>query len=179
MKLGSDLIKPVLDALDQKIMEAGEHRELIVCGGAALLVLNVTQRQTRDVDVLFPKLDPLLIAAAAEIAAKFGLEAAWLNNGPESLSRDLEKGWEGRAQVGYQGRSLCIKTLGRRDLMASKLFALCDRDESDLEDLVCLKPSLAEIDSLKPWVLEREASDLWPERVEKCFNHLKARLSIG
>lgn len=179
MKLGIDLLKPVLEALDQKLAQAGEQRDLIVCGGAALLVLDISDRQTKDVDVLLPKLDPILTAICAEIAKQFGLDPDWLNNGPESLVRDLEKGWENRVTVAYKGPSLNVKVLGRRDLVATKLFALCDRDENDLDDLVKLKPSSEEIDSLKQWVLDREASELWPARVEKCFKKLKSRLPNG
>lgn len=179
MKLGIDLLKPVLEALDQKLAEAGEQRDLIVCGGAALLVLDISDRQTNDVDVLLPKLDPVLIAISAEVAKQFGLDPGWFNNGPESLARDLENGWEDRATIAYKGRALCVKVLGRRDLIASKLFALCDREENDLDDLVKLQPSFEEIDSLKQWVLDREASELWPARVEKCFTKLKSRLPNG
>ena len=177
MKLGIALLNPVLKAIDQRLAKAGEQRELIVCGGAALLVLDISDRQTRDVDVLLPKIDTLLTTISADVAKQFGLDPNWLNNGPESLARDLEKGWEVRSTLAYEGVALRIKVLGPRDLIATKLFAFCDRDENDLDDLVKLKPSVGEIDSLKQWVLDRDASEYWPARVEKCFQKLKSRLS--
>lgn len=176
MVLTPKILKPVLDALDQKLEQLNDTRELIVCGGAALLILNVIDRQTRDVDVVTPPLDSVLRQAAEEVRKQFGLEPNWLNNGPESLARDLELGWESRASQIYKGKFLTIKSLARRDLIASKLYAMCDRDESDLDDLVQLKPSFAEIETLREWVLERDASELWPARVEKCLKRLKARL---
>ncbi|MBI3557925.1 MAG: hypothetical protein HY074_16810 [Deltaproteobacteria bacterium] len=179
MKLDHSSLRPILEALDQALATARERRDLVVCGGAALLVLNVTDRQTRDVDVLIPKLDPILIAASERIAAKFGLDPTWLNNGPESLVRDLETGWEERTEITYRGKALSIRVLGRRDLIASKLFAFCDRDENDFEDLIKLKPSVSELDLLRQWVLARDASELWPNRVEKCFKRLKLALANG
>lgn len=176
MFLTHPLLTPILNALDRKLSNLKEPRELVICGGAALLILDITERQTRDVDVITPTLDPLLKEVAEQVGKQFGLESAWLNNGPEALSKDLESGWEARTQEIYKGKFLKIKSLSRSDLIASKLFAFCDRDENDLDDLLHLKPTLKEIDSLKSWILARDTSELWPARVQKCLKKLKSRL---
>jgi len=175
--LGPKLLRPILDRLDAKLKARGESRELTVCGGGALLILNIIDRQTRDIDVIAPELDPLLKAVAAEVGQEFGLEPGWLNNGPASLSRDLESEWETRVQLIYKGQRLKMNTLSNRDLLASKLFAYCDRDEDDLSDILKMQPSASEVESLRAWVLERDASAYWPDRVEKCFEKLIARLT--
>lgn len=167
---------PILIALDEKLHLTALRRELIICGGGALLVLQIIDRQTRDIDVVAPELDSDLKTVAAEIGAQFGLEQSWLNNGPASLARDLEKGWEKRVQKIFQGKALTLYSLSARDLLASKLFAFCDRDEDDLSDILKMKPTITEIESLKSWVLQRDGSPFWPDRVEKCFKKLKGRL---
>jgi hypothetical protein len=94
--LGPKLLYPILERLAEKLQARGESRELTVCGGGALLILKVIDRETRDIDVIVPRLDSLLIELATEVAQEFSLEQGWLNNGPASLSRDLESGWESR-----------------------------------------------------------------------------------
>jgi len=175
--LGPKLLRPILDSLDAKLQVRGELRELTVCGGGALLILNIIDRQTRDIDVIAPELDSVLKEVAAEVGREFGLEPGWLNNGPASLSRDLESGWETRVQIIYSGQRLKMYTLSNHDLLASKLFAYCDRDENDLSDILKMCPSVSEIESLRNWVLARDASNYWPARVEKCFEKLIARLT--
>lgn len=99
-------------------------------------MLGIIERQTRDVDVIAPVIDPLLQTLAAEVGREFGLEKGWLNNGPASLARDLEKGWDERVRTIFRGQALTVKTLGERDLLATKLYAYCDRDEDDLSDIL-------------------------------------------
>ncbi|MCG5055450.1 MAG: hypothetical protein KA712_20990 [Myxococcales bacterium] len=48
----------------------------------------------------------------------------WLNNGPMQLSDVLPTGWRERVQPIFQGQVLALSTLGRPDLLKSKLFAL-------------------------------------------------------
>ncbi len=176
-KLGPKLLRPILESLDAKLHARGESRELIVCGGGALLILDIIDRQTRDIDVIAPELDLVLKEVAAEVGKEFGLEPEWLNNGPASLSRDLEVGWETRVQCIYEGRRLKMHALSNRDLLASKLFAYCDRDEDDLSDILKMRPSIAEVELLRAWVLVRDGSEYWPARVEKCFKKLIERLN--
>lgn len=147
--LGPQLLQPILESLDLKLRNKNEHRELIVCGGGALLILDIIDRQTRDIDVIAPELDLVVKEIAAEVGQEFGLEPGWLNNGPASLSRDLEVGWEDRIQLIYRGHNLVMHALSSRDLLASKLFAYCDRDENDLSDILKMSPSVSEIESLK------------------------------
>jgi hypothetical protein len=175
--LGPALLRPILESLDAKLQARGEPRELVVCGGGALLILNLIDRQTRDIDVITPELDLVLKEIAAEVGQEFGLEPGWLNNGPASLARDLEQGWETRVQLIYQGKRLKMYSLSSRDLLASKLFAYCDRDEDDLSDILKMAPSISEIESLQGWVLARDASEFWPARVERCFKKLIERLA--
>ena len=165
----------LLKRLDEELSKRGERRTLIVCGGAALLVMNVIHRRTRDIDVIAPELDPTLKTIAKHIGNEFDLSENWLNNGPASLMSDLSSGWQERCHTIFKGKALELRSLGREDLLASKLFAFCDR-EDDFEDVVRLKPSKEELTKLLPWVLKRDASAYWPKRVEECFSRLRKKM---
>ncbi len=58
------------------------------------------------------------------------------------------------------------------------MFAFCDR-EDDLIDLVKMRPSGKELDGIFDWVMERDASVYWPDRVRDCFERLRKRLGYG
>jgi len=144
--LNSIQINAVLKRLDEVLLDLGvEPVDLRVCGGGALLVLGIVSRQTRDLDVVTPKLTEELIIGSRKVAIEFSLSPDWLNNGPENLIIDLNLGWEERCQLVYSGEVLRVFSLGREDLIASKLYAYCDREESDLDDLLKIKPTIEEL----------------------------------
>ena len=163
---------PVFTRLDEELSKLGEARTLMVCGGTALIVLKVSDRATRDVDVVEPKIDPALKEIATRVGREFGLEDNWLNDGPSSLATELVNGWRARTVSIFAGRSLELRSLGRGDLLATKLYAFCDR-EDDFSDVLDLKPSKEELAGLFSWVLARDASSLWPKRVEECFARIR------
>ncbi len=169
-------IRHVLDTLNDELNAQNLERELVVCGGAALILLGVISRLTRDVDVLSPELDAELKAISEKIAPSLGLKSNWLNNGPIALAKELPKGWESRATVAYEKKNLIVKAISRIDLIYSKIYAACDR-QSDLRDLVALKPSNLELKKAEEWVLKQDAADIWPKIVSECLDELKRRLS--
>src|SRR3954454_24315440 len=68
----------------------------------------------------------------------------WLNIGPMQLGDVLPAGWRERVQRIFEGRVLVLSTLGRSDLLKSKLFALCDRG-TDLLDCIALAPTAEDL----------------------------------
>ncbi len=175
--LTPELLIQVLKQLDEILVQQNSTSiDLKVCGGGALCILGISFRQTRDLDVIVPDLPEEVKVAAKTVAKVLNLRADWLNNGPASLVRDLQKGWEDRCEPIHAGRCVSISILGRLDLIASKLFAFCDRDENDLEDLVVLKPTKEELNSLLAWTLERDGSEYWPKRVTERFLLLGKKL---
>ena len=174
------LARETIRLFDLFLEERGLRLEAVVIGGAALALLGVVGRETRDCDVLHPTLPEDIAEAAVAFARERQrknevLGEDWLNNGPSSLVRELPLGWEERLRVAYQGQAVRLTTLGRVDLLLTKLFALCDRGE-DLEDCVALAPSDAELEEALPWVLDRDASELWPDHVKATFESLERRL---
>jgi hypothetical protein len=170
-------MKEVLKAFDSYLASEGLRFEAVIIGGAALIVMEVVDRQTKDVDCLDPVIDAGIKRASVEFAKKnpkFRLQENWLNNGPSTLKRELPQDWASRIREIYKGNALLLTTLGRIDLLRSKLYAYCDR-QTDLDDCVALEPSLAELLECYPWVSERDASPLWPDHVLESWKILAKR----
>lgn len=152
----------------------------VVVGGAALALLGLTTWRTRDCDVLYPPLPELILAAARAFAYQVRAEGGvladeWLNNGPSSLADVLPVGLRDRTQVVFAGRAVTLRTLGRLDLLRSKLFALCDRG-TDLGDCLALRPTSAELAELTPWLERQDAHPDWPAHTRVTLADLRRRL---
>jgi hypothetical protein len=177
------LPRPTIEAFDGHLVALGLGLEAIVIGGSALALLGVSTRQTRDFDILAPVL-PLEIAEAAREFARaqrrLGIDLMddWLNNGPMQVGDVLPKGWQLRTRLVFEGRALVLSTLGRVDLLKTKLFALCDRG-TDFSDCVALAPTAAELADGVIWLAEQDANPGWPEHVNATIADLTRRLGHG
>jgi hypothetical protein len=165
---------------DGYLAERGLQLDAVVVGGAALALLGVIARPTRDCDILHPDLPPEILDAARGFAARCSkegepLDDEWLNNGPSSLTRLLPVGWQDRVQVVFNGEAITLHTLGRLDLLRTKLFGLCDRG-LDLGDCIALAPTPIELRELLPWLQEQDAHPGWPEHVETTLADLARKL---
>ena len=142
------LPRPTIEAFDAWLKARLLRLEAVVIGGLALGLLGITNRQTRDFDVLHPELPEDVAQAARDFASDMrdkgvALADDWLNNGPIQVADILPDGWLLRVQVAYEGKAIKLLTLGRADLLKTKLFALCDRG-TDLDDCLALGPTAAE-----------------------------------
>jgi Nucleotidyltransferase of unknown function (DUF6036) len=177
------LPRPTIEAFDSHLAAFGLRFEAVVIGGSALALLGVIARQTRDFDILAPVLPPEIAEAAREFARaqrRLGIELMddWLNNGPMQVGDVLPKAWQLRTRPVFEGRALVFSTLGRADLLKTKLFALCDRG-TDLPDCVALAPTVAELDEAAPWLAEQDANPEWPAHVKATIADLTRRLGHG
>lgn len=175
--------KETIEGFDSFLARRGLLFEAVVIGGAALGLLGVVSRQTRDCDVLHPRLPEVIRNAAREYAGirrKEGdiLADDWLNNGPSSLTDVLPPGWMRRLQVVYAGKAITLQCLGRVDLLRSKLFALCDRG-IDLQDCAALAPSIEELEEIAPWLEIQDTNPDWPEHTRAVLDDLRKRLGHG
>lgn len=173
-------MRDIITAFDKYLAEQELTFNAIVIGGAAMILLKVTSRATRDVDCLDPEIPEAVKNASVQFAhhyaRQFGLADDWLNNGPASLKLELPEGWHDRVRPLYTGQALNLFTLGRMDLLSSKLYAYCDRQQ-DLADCLALNPQPHELDQCLPWILQRDANPLWPNHVRVSVNQLKEMLS--
>jgi hypothetical protein len=79
----SDHVRELLGALSEQLAARGQHHELVVVGGSALLAQGLVERTTQDIDVgalrragSLSKADPFppeLIDARNRVASDFGL----------------------------------------------------------------------------------------------------------
>jgi hypothetical protein len=90
----------------------------------------------------------------------------------------LPKAWQLRTRRVFEGRALVLSTLGRADLLKTKLFALCDRG-TDLPDCVALAPTAAELDEAVLWLAEQDTNREWPAHVDATIADLTRRLGHG
>lgn len=162
----------ILSEFDDFLLGRGLSFEGTLIGGAALQLLGVVSRTTKDCDILEPLIPNPIIEAVQEFAKIKGLRSDWLNNGPQSLLRDLSFDWKDSRRTLFTGNALILYTLSKQDLLGSKLFAYLDRG-IDLDDIVKLSPTLDEISILIPWLKDRDANSDWPEYVNIKIAELK------
>lgn len=168
----------IFEKFDRYLSQNALRFEAVIIGGAALIALKVINRATQDVDCLDPLVSDAVKKASiafTEVYPELRLGQDWLNNGPMSLVNDLPKGWKKRTVGLYSGRALVLKTLGRTDLLRTKLFAYCDRQE-DGPDCEALAPTAEELDTCLPWLIERDGNPYWPEHVKASLIVLGERL---
>src|SRR5215469_11395177 len=90
------------------------HFDAVVIGGAALNLLGVVSRLTKDCDILFPEIPEEIANAsktfALEVRRNGGdLGDEWLNNGPASLQTQLPPGWRIAFRPHFLvGLSICV-----------------------------------------------------------------------
>jgi hypothetical protein len=150
--------------------------DLAVIGGAALNVLGLCFRPTRDVDVValleqddadrisLASARPLpdaLLAAGREVARALGIADDWLNDGPtDLLDHGLPRGFEGRLMLSGYGSRLTVWFASRQDLIALKAYAAADLGPGrHVEDLQALAPSREELVSGVRWARTHDESD--------------------
>ncbi|OFZ31112.1 MAG: hypothetical protein A2622_00475 [Bdellovibrionales bacterium RIFCSPHIGHO2_01_FULL_40_29] len=172
-------MKAIIIEFDKFLSEKNLNFKAVIIGGAALNILDISSRKTKDVDCLDPEIPQEIIFAAKDFAEKFTnleLDHSWLNNGPKTLKKDLPNGWRNRIQPIFRGQSITLDVLGREDFLKSKLFAYCDRLTPDFEDLKDLRPTVFELNDAIDWVKKRDSNSNWPQHVEKSFSVLKKAL---
>ncbi len=168
----------IIPAFDRYLGSVGLTFSAIAIGGAALSVLGVITRHTRDLDLLEAEIPHAIRKAAVEFAIRHELAEDWLNTGPASLAKDLPASWRARTQPLFDGKNLKLSTLARIDLIRTKLWAMCDRMR-DVDDLVALAPSDAELATAAAWVAPLDANPDWPAHVETNVAALRGRLGRG
>ncbi len=177
------LPQPTIEAFDTWLSNEGIRFDAIVVGGSALALMGAIERQTRDFDIMDPILPSEVLHAARDFALHLRTKGVdltddWLNNGPLDLSETLPKGWRDHLEVVFVGKAITLRSLGRADLLLTKLFALCDRG-TDLADCIALRPTKSELQDAEPWVAQQDANPMWPDHVHTTFMDLQRRLGYG
>jgi len=169
------------------VLEArGLRYELVVVGGAGLLLRRITSRPTKDVDVLGTRSaagevvalyglpEPLAIAIA-DVGLTLGLAPDWLNLGPASLLElGLPVGFADRLDPQLYG-GLTIWVASPFDLACLKLYAAADawpaRDRH-LADLLALARSTDDLRAAATWARTHDPSPAFAENLAAVLRHL-------
>ncbi len=176
----------IIPQFDAHLQSRGLRFEAVIVGGAALSLLGVTVRTTDDCDVLDPVIPDDIASAASEFGQSFGLVADWLNCKSHDfvgIPGCLPEGWRRRLQVAFEGGALRLQTLGRVDLLCTKLVALVDRG-TDYADCVALAPSAAELQECWPFVRDYEGNPesrevYWIPAARRQFARLCKELDVN
>lgn len=118
-----------MEMLARELPPSEPPTELVVIGGAALVLLYGARETTKDVDafVLGPAEPTPIRAAARRIAPVLDLPEDWLNDGAKGYVHGLTLG-----EVLLRTPSLIVRTLAPEQLLAMKLSAW--RDDLDVDD---------------------------------------------
>ncbi len=168
-------IADTLTLLNFYLKKKNHKRSFIICGGASLILQGIISRTTKDIDIVAPPIDKILEEAAISVANDLGLDTHWLNSDPETISRDLQKGWEERVFEVFKDSNLVVYSLSRGDLIFSKFWALCDR-QKDKQDLILLKPTLKELEDAIAQTVSKDGNPTWGEWVKKQGTLMKREL---
>jgi hypothetical protein len=174
----------VLSALGEQLGLVGEHYDLVVIGGSALLALGLVSRSTQDVDVvalaandeLMPA-EPLpapLSEACGRVARDFDLPPDWLNSEPAGMLRlGLPEGFYNRLDRREYGPYLTVRFASRLDQVHFKLYALADRGGGKHEaDLRALKPTRDELIAAARWSRTHDPSEAHREILTEALAYL-------
>ena len=145
---------------------------LVVCGGSALIALNLVTRTTKDVDVLAILDDGQLHCArplpdwlredANAVRTELSLPDNWLNDGPadENLFRlGLPSGVAGRLVPREFGSVLKVSFISRYDQIHFKFYAAADQGGRHFTDLKKLSPTADELLAAMRWTFTQDVSE--------------------
>lgn len=137
-RLRREDIAHALDSLAAELEGTAEPVELVLVGGAALVLLYGARETTKDVDgfLLDPASASTVRAAARRVADSLGLPEDWLNDGAKGYVHGMAQG-----ETILTTSSLIVRTLAPQQLLAMKLSAW--RDDLDIEDARLLLSKLA------------------------------------
>ena len=192
--VGAIPLERALTALGELLAADGEAARLVAVGGAALRLLGLVDRTTTDVDVIArvptasgrgvehpePLPEPVVRAAAA-VARDLGLPSDWLNTEiaaqwrtglPPGLGDDLT--W---LRFGGPPGGLELGLVGRRTLVALKLFAAVDRGPRSVhfQDLRALAPTRSELADAAAWVRTQDESPVFGDMVDQVVDRTLER----
>ncbi len=170
--MNHDKLTQALKMLGEILENRNQRFDLVVIGGGALLLQDLIQRPTLDLDavalvaagkwVSSKPLPEKFLEAVRDVAEAFGLpyeprhEKDWINGGPSMLLKlGLPEGFEERAQLHHFG-ALTLRVASRIDLIFLKLWSATSpnrgrRRDVDVQDIRAMKPTHDEILRAVSW----------------------------
>jgi hypothetical protein len=132
MPLSADHIRQAFGALSEELKRREQRAEIVVVGGAALVLLFGARESTKDVDAFFVKPEASIVREAAEaVAHRLNLPSDWLNDGAKGYLVGITTG-----EVLHHSHELTVCAASIAQLLAMKLAAW--RDAIDRGDAALL-----------------------------------------
>lgn len=151
MALTAEDIRAAFDTLSEELALDKQRAEMIIVGGAALVLLFGARETTKDVDAYFVRPEASILRNAAErVAARLDLPKDWLNDAAKGYFIGVTSG-----ESLHTSASLIVRAASTPQLLAMKLAAWRDAvDRADAELLLSrMKGSREEIwDAVKAFV---------------------------
>lgn len=157
------LLEEAITALGHHLARNSVHYEVIVIGGASMLLLKQIERKTRDLDIIaivedghLVPADPLpavLREAAEKVGKDLGLGPEWVCTAPSHLLRKgLPLGFMDRV-VTREYKGLTVHLAHRYDQICLKAYASVrfGTVSKHFFDLLALKPTDEELEQAKEW----------------------------
>ena len=180
-----DSLRNALKLTGALLADRGHEVEIVVVGGGALLLKNLIQRPTKDLDavaivergkyLLARPMPEALREAIADAASVLGLDPTWLNPGPtDQLKQGLPEGFHNRTTALVFG-GLRVQIAGRFDLICLKLYAAADHapGSKHVADLIELDPTLEELCEAAVWVKGQDIGVEFPRFVDAVIDHVE------
>ena len=101
--------KIYITKFNEYLKERNIFFEGVVIGGVAMQLMEISDRVTKDCDILFPVITDEVRNAAVEFGKANQLAENWFNNGPANLIRDLPEGWERDLIELYSGSNIKLQ----------------------------------------------------------------------
>ena len=184
MEFNSPQLEQALQVLGTKLLDDGENYEIVIIGGASLLLLGYSDRTTKDIDIVgviekgnLLSADPLpqkLNKAIQEVGTALGMTTNWINSGPTTLlDFGLPKGFHERL-IRKEFGALTVHLASRFDQISFKLYASVDQGprSKHFADLKLLDPKNNELLSAKKWCLTHDQSQPFQDELNKALNYL-------
>ena len=185
-------IERVFAALGELLAAEGMEFGIVVLGGAALNLLGIVERTTRDVDVLAitsstlgdgllsltpPEPLPEPLKRAIDRGARdFRLPEDWVDTTMGlQLQTGLPPGLERRIHWSRYG-GLVVGLVDRYDLIYFKLYAAADSGgpaSVHYQDLIALRPSSIELQEAATWVRKQDPSAGFSIILEQVMERLR------
>lgn len=132
-RLSRARIIEAFEVLASRLPVEDEPTELVIVGGAALVLLYGARESTKDIDALAvdTRQSKSVFDAAHAVATSLGLPPDWLNDGAKGYMHGLSVG-----DVVFRSPRLIVRTAAPAQLLAMKLSAW--RDDVDIADAALL-----------------------------------------
>ncbi len=135
--MNKDDITKYLQMVGQELNKSGKKLELVLLGGAAMLIEIGNRESTYDIDAFFVSDFTALIKASAIIAAQENLPDGWLNSAAAGFTYNFKKQPDKNLWKSFPGLDVYIVSLDY--LFATKIIA---GRQKDLEDIKALAAKL-------------------------------------